>query len=905
MSSAGRLRYSELVDIPKLQALMESFSEVVGVANAVIEVDGTVIVHAGWQDACTDFHRVNPETCRRCLESDTSLVNSMTEGKALAIYRCHNGLVDTAARIIVNGEHVASVFTGQFLTEAPDLDFFRRQASQFGFDETAYLAAIGRVPILPRARVEALTRLYAQLASMLADKGLDYLGQIKTAANLADLNRALEDKVIARTQALALANEGLAAREALFKQILDTASVAIFLVDGEGRITQANQRMAEMFGCSLDSLLGNEYVALVHPSERESGRQKMLALLSSAVSSVDLERLYWRQDHTEFWGRLTGKRFYDASGQADGLVGVIVDISERKRADHDLRIAATAFESQEGMFITDATQVILRVNRAFSEITGYSAADSIGQTPQLLNSGRHDADFFAAMMESIERSGTWQGEIWNRRKNGEIHPEWLTITAVKDAAGKIVNYVATLIDITARKASEDRIRNLAFYDQLTQLPNRRLMLDQLGLALESSACSGRYGALLLIDLDNFKTLNDTLGHEVGDQLLLGVASRLQACIEGGATLARLGGDEFVVILSGLDEGGLAAAQAESVARKILAQLSQPYLLDLPLSGKLLSKCSHHCTSSIGIALFRNLAVSVDELMKRADTAMYEAKAAGRNTLRFFDPAMQAAIAARAALELDLRKAIIDRQFLLYYQAQVDSSGRVSGCEALLRWPHPERGLVSPLSFIPLAEETGLILPLGQWVLETACDQLAAWATRPETAALTLAVNVSARQFHQPDFVEQVLAALQRSGANAQRLKLELTESLLVANVEDVIAKMTVLKAAGVGFSLDDFGTGYSSLSCLKRLPLDQLKIDQGFVRDILVDPNDAAIARMVVALAESMGLTVIAEGVEIEAQRVLLATLGCHAYQGYLFSRPLQLEAFETLFGQGRGQLPA
>jgi len=560
-------------------------------------------------------------------------------------------------------------------------------------------------------------------------------------------------------------------------------------------------------------------------------------------------------------------------------------IEAQQRSDGALRIAATAFESQEGMVITDANSVILRVNRAFTETTGYTAEEAVGQTPRLLSSGRHDTAFYAEMWESIKRTGGWQGEIWDRRKNGEVYPEWLTITAVKSDDGSVTHYVGTHTDITARKVAEDEIKHLAFYDSLTQLPNRRLLLDRLQQALASSARSGSNGALLFIDLDNFKTLNDTLGHEKGDLLLQQVAQRLATCVREGDTVARFGGDEFVVMLEDLSENPEeAATQTETVGEKILATLNQPYLL---------AGYENRSTPSIGLTLFNGHRNSIEELLKQADLAMYQSKTAGRNTLRFFDPEMQAIVTDRAALEVELREAVRQQQFILYYQPQVVGDGRLTGAEALVRWRHPRRGMVSPTEFIGLAEETGLILPLGHWVLETACAQLAKWAAQPNTAHLSLAVNVSAHQFRQDDFVAQVLAVLGSTGANPQRLKLELTESLLVSNVENTIAKMTALKAQGVGFSLDDFGTGYSSLSYLKRLPLDQLKIDQSFVRDILIDPNDAAIAKMVVALAESLGLTVIAEGVEIEAQRNFLARQGCHAYQGYLFSRPLPLDEFE------------
>ena len=484
--------------------------------------------------------------------------------------------------------------------------------------------------------------------------------------------------------------------------------------------------------------------------------------------------------------------------------------------------------------------------------------------------------------------GNEVSELWHVATDGHEFPMLTSGTLLRDAAGQPAQMACTAVDISDRKQAEAQIRHLAFYDALTGLPNRRLLTDHLQHALATGARRGGSGALLFIDLDQFKTINDTLGHDVGDQLLKEVATRIQLQVRVGDTVARLGGDEFIVLIEELsDQPGIAASQAEGVARKIMAALNRPYRL---------TDNEHHSTPSMGIALFVHGQGTVDELLKQADLAMYQAKAAGRNTLRFFDPQMQALVTARAALEAGLREGILKDQFFLYYQAQVDGHGRLTGAEALLRWMSPLRGMVSPAEFIPLAEETGLILPLGHWVLETACAQLVAWAAQPEMAHLSIAVNVSARQFHHADFVDQVLAVLDKSGADPRKLKLELTESLLVSNVEDIIAKMGALKAKGVGFSLDDFGTGYSSLSYLKRLPLDQLKIDQGFVRDILIDSNDAAIAKTVVALADNLGLAVIAEGVEVEAQREFLALHGCHAYQGFLFSRPLPLAEFDALF---------
>jgi diguanylate cyclase (GGDEF)-like protein/PAS domain S-box-containing protein len=636
------------------------------------------------------------------------------------------------------------------------------------------------------------------------------------------------------------------------------------------------------------------WLALLAPESRTDMQAHLSATIHQDQPFDHEYRIIRPCDAQERWVHVRGKLKHDPAGLPKTLHGSLQDITERKRAEQQQRIAAIAFESQEAMFIANADQVIIRVNQAFTNITGYSAAEAVGQRPSLLSSGHHDPSFYAAVLEAVRHQGSWQGEVWKRHKNGNTFPAWITITQVRSEANTITNYVVALIDITVRKAAENEIKNLAFYDPLTHLPNRRLMLDRLQHALASSVRHLRHGALMLLDLDNFKTLNDTLGHAMGDQLLLAVAARLSACIREGDTVARLGGDEFVVILEDLDQAGLAALQAESVAHKILKQLSTPYPLNLAPDGEPPQIRQHHCSASIGIALFREHPVSVDELVSRADTAMYQAKAAGRNTLRFFDPEMQAVVTARATLEADLRDALQTQQLVLHYQPQLSYQGRVTGVEALVRWEHPQHGLVSPGAFIAVAEETGLILPLGLWVLETACALLAQWAQQPTLAHLSLAVNVSARQLHQAQFVPQVLAVLARHAVPAQRLKLELTESVLVKDVEDTISKMMELKTHGVGFSLDDFGTGYSSLAYLKRLPLDQLKIDQSFVRDILIDPNDAAIAQMVIALGQSLGLSVIAEGVETTAQRDHLESLGCHDYQGYLYCRPLAVEALEN-----------
>jgi diguanylate cyclase (GGDEF)-like protein/PAS domain S-box-containing protein len=684
-----------------------------------------------------------------------------------------------------------------------------------------------------------------------------------------------------------LAHRNLGESETRLRTLVQTIPDLVWLKDPQGVFLGCNPQFARLYGASENEIVGRTDYDFVSREVADSFRAHDREALTAGVSRSNEEWLSFAG--TGYRGLLETIRtpMPDQAGKPIGVLGIARDITERHRADEQLRIAATAFEAQEGIVITDADRVILKTNRAFTEITGYTAEDAAGRTPRLLQSGRHDADFYREMWQRIVSDGSWQGEIWNRRKNGEIFPEWLTITAVGDSRGEITHYVGTLIDITARKAAEKEIEYLAFYDLLTKLPNRRLLLDRLQQALAGSARSRRKAALLFIDLDNFKILNDTSGHDVGDQLLVEVARRLATCVRDGDTVARLGGYEFVVMLEDLSHNAReAAAQAKLVGEKILSLLGRPYAV----AGR-----EHHSTPSIGATLFSDNEDSVDELLKQADIAMYQAKAAGRNTLRFFDPDMQAALAARALLEAALRLGIHERQFVLHYQPQVDGSGRIIGAEALLRWQHPERGMVSPAQFIPVAEETALILPIGQWVLECACRQLNVWARDRRCGDLHLSINVSARQFRQGDFVDRVRVALNNSGAPAERLKLELTESLVLDNIDDTIDKMHALKALGVGFSMDDFGTGYSSLAYLTRLPLDQLKIDQSFVRNLPDSANDAAVVQTIITLARSLGLAVIAEGVETEAQRQFLEQHGCPTYQGYLASKPVPLSEFEQL----------
>ena len=669
-------------------------------------------------------------------------------------------------------------------------------------------------------------------------------------------------------------------------QLLDAIPTPIFYKDTAERYLGGNRAFEQVLGKPVQDFVGKT-LRQVRPDFLIRHTEEADRQLLREIGQTSFEEPVEYGDGSVHEMQLHKASFIDLSGRIGGVVGVMFDITARKRMEEDLRQAAAFFDNSiEGIMVTGLDGRVLNVNPMFTRITGYTRAQAIGQHVRIFKSGRHADSYFEAVREAVARDGNWQGEVWNKRKNGEIYPQWLSVSEVRDAQGAVVHHVASFSDMSQQKDAEERLEQLAYTDLLTRLPNRRRLLDRLGHALALGERNPQHGALLIIDIDEFKSLNDTRGHEAGDRLLQQAAHRLTSLISEGDTLARLGGDEFAVLMEGLGtDASVAVAQVQTQAERLLQALDAPYAL---------STGEHHHSASIGIAVFDQGHCDRAQLLQQAEMAMYRAKASGRNTLSFFDPEMQAALGRRIALEQALRSALQARQFELHYQPQVNDAGAVIGAEALVRWRTSDGTMVPPGEFIGLAERTGLILPLGRWVLDTACHQLVAWALDPARAHLSIAVNVSARQFHHPDFVEQVLQALSDSGALAQRLKLELTESLLIEDIESVITKMQTLKEHGVGFSLDDFGTGYSSLSYLKRLPLDQLKIDQSFVRDVLLDANDAAIARTVVALADSLGLQVIAEGVETAEQRDFLRASGCHAYQGYFFSRPVSIDAFEA-----------
>lgn len=683
----------------------------------------------------------------------------------------------------------------------------------------------------------------------------------------------------------------LAEKTQSLKTTLDSMSQGIVMMDPAGLVTAYNRCVLQLLDLPDSLLAARPHYKEVLQYQRARGDFGDNYGAIEAAGRAYVARGELSDAPVKFLRKTRGGRMLEVASRllsSGEMVRTYSDITEQHLADDKLRESEARFRgltalSSDWYWQQDENYRFVSFEGNLEHAGKPLETGAVGQVRWKIPTFNMSELQWQAHRAVLDSRQVFRDlELERRTATGAVF--WMSISGepILDASGAFRGYRGIGRDITERKRAEAEIERLAYFDPLTDLPNRQMLMERLGAAVEASARHRSHGGLLFIDLDNFKTLNDTMGHDRGDQLLQRVALRLTQSVRAMDTVARLGGDEFVVMIEELsDQVGEAASQVRGVAEKILAAINLPF----DLAGQ-----QHHTSPSIGIALFYDHRETVDELLKRADLAMYQAKAAGRNTIRFYDPQMQAVVTARAALEVDLRQGLTQGELDLYYQPVVDAAGCATGVEALVRWRHPRRGMISPADFIPLAEQTGLILPLGRWVMETACAQLVAWSASPGTQHLTMAVNVSAREFHQPDFVALVRALLDKTGANPCRLKLELTESLLLSDVEDAIAKMSELRSVGVGFALDDFGTGYSSLSYLKRLPLDQLKIDQSFVRDVLTDTNDAAIVRTILSLAQSLDLSVVAEGVETQGQRDFLERSGCKAFQGYLFGRPVPVD---------------
>jgi diguanylate cyclase (GGDEF)-like protein/PAS domain S-box-containing protein len=671
-----------------------------------------------------------------------------------------------------------------------------------------------------------------------------------------------------------------------FSALFEGAQDAIVVVDATtGLIVDANVGAELLFRRPNEEMIGMHQSAFYSPDRMDRSRKMIDQQVRNTRGELEETEILTADGQTVAV-ELSSNMIETSSGQR--LVQFILrDIHQRKQDEKARELAALVFDtSQEAILLTDAECRIISVNQVCQDMTGYTAVELIGSNPSLLSSGRHPPDFFAAMWQAINSEDKWQGEVWDRRRNGEIFPVWLRISVYRDAAGKVLNYVGTATDISERLAAQEHIRQLAFFDPLTRLPNRRMLQDRAGQALASAEREGKQLALLFIDLDHFKTINDSLGHSAGDQLLAEVTHRLSATVRRMDTVARLGGDEFVVLLSESTLDG-----AAEVARKILHAVSRTFRIEQQELG---------VTLSLGISLFPQDGRDFETLLKHADTAMYRAKESGRNAYQFFASEMNVAATERLVLENSLRQGLERGEFVLYYQPQVNvASGRIVGAEALVRWRHPKIGLVPPGKFIPVAEVSGLIVLIGEWVLREACRQNRAWQDAG-LAKISVAVNLSSVQFRGGHRLleESVRSVLAETGLAAEWLELELTEGIVMGGANETVEILQRLSAMGVKLAIDDFGTGYSSLSYLKRFPIDKLKIDQSFVRDIVTDPDDLAIAEAVISMGHSLRLGVIAEGVEHAEQLEILRRQGCDEVQGYHFSIPLPAEEFAELLRQ-------
>jgi len=769
-------------------------------------------------------------------------------------------------------------------------------------------------------RIVVTYALFAAVWILLSDKAVEFLiddpatiyraNLIKgwlfvavTALLLFGLTRSLFARLIAanlreidvqseRLRDLKVNHARVSESEERFRQLFEHAPVAMVHLDADGSVLAGNTRFTQDYGYTTEDITKlSEWWPLAYPDP--DYRAKAIDTWRAAVERAAQGDGFIEGGEYTISCKGGHQRIAQVAGiSIDGAQLLsFFDVTERRNAQKQaeetagalLKLSLAVEQSPESIVITNINAEIEYVNDAFERATGYSREEVLGRNPNVLNKGRTPDSTYRDLWETLTRGEVWKGEFLNTRKDGKEYVESATIAPIKQADGTITHYVAVKEDITARRQSEELINRLAYFDTLTALPNRTLLLDRLEQAMLSADRSKNIGMLLLLDVDHFQLLNDTQGHEVGDRLLQEIAGRLLDAVRAEDTVARFGGDEFAVIIEHLGEQTPSAvAQAELVADKIHFALNQPY--DLALPGR-----RYHATPSIGITLFSGQAATLETLLQQAEVALYKAKSDGRNTVRFFDPAMQAVVESRAELERGLRAALANNEFRLFYQPQVDQSGCVVGAEALIRWITSDGRMISPAEFIPLAEETGLIVPIGDWVVETGCAQLKIWQECMKTRHLTLAINVSAKQFHQPDFVTRIRTCIERSGIDPSRLKLELTESVILGDIDDTVARMDKIKALGVRFALDDFGTGYSSLSYLKRLPFDQLKIDQSFVRDMTADNNSSAIVHAILAMSQSLGLEVVAEGVETAVQRDSLRAGGCDIYQGYLFGRPLPI----------------
>ncbi|MGE5467947.1 MAG: EAL domain-containing protein [Ignavibacteria bacterium] len=843
-NDASEAPIAALIDVASLRLLLDDLTALIGIPTALLDLEGNILQSAGWQRACTGFHRANSRSCANCTESDLFLARHLRRGEFVD-YKCKNGLWDVVTPVFVGDQHLGNLYCGQFFYDDDKIDeaFFLAQAGRFGYDAAAYLDAIHEIPRFSRERVRQIMGMIVDLASYLSSLSLSTLRLTESRSQMEALLQALPDPV--------------------------------WVKDRDGVFVTCNRAFERMLGATAAEIVGKTDHDFLSAELADFFRQKDREAMADTQPRVNEEWLTHAGSRQQVLLETIKTSLSGPAGTPIGVLGIARDITERKRVEEHLHLMSRVFSnSGEAIVITDAENRVLAVNRQFTNLTGYGPEEVVGKDPRILSAGNTPPETYQEMWAALAKNDYWQGELWDRRKTGEAYPKRLAISVVRDADGNVLNYIGSFEDITDQKAAEDRIRFLAHHDALTGLPNRLSLNERLEQSMAFARRFQQSLAIMLIDLDNFKSINDTLGHSAGDQLLVQVAQRLLGAVRGSDIVARLGGDEFVLVLTGI-EGD---AYATEIAGKLVGRVSEPYAID----GK-----EVRTSPSVGICFYPRDAIETSDLIKNADIAMYHAKASGRSNFQFFAEEMKVEVTRRVTIENELDRAIEEGQFVLHYQPQVVAdTGQVVGMEALIRWQHPARGLVFPNDFIPVTEETRLILPLGKWVLEEACRQLAAWH-RAGFSGLHISVNLSALQFQDRHLPTLVKNALEQNALAARCLHLEITESMAMRKPEESMAMMKALTDIGVKLVMDDFGTGYSSLAYLKLFPLDIIKIDRSFVKDIEHDENDAAICEITMLLAQKLGMQVVAEGVETPGQLEFLSDIGCHWIQGYIFGRPV------------------
>ncbi|NVK19526.1 MAG: EAL domain-containing protein [Methylocystaceae bacterium] len=799
----------------------------------------------------------------------TDLINSFYE-KGFRSHHFHFSLMNAKGVLLQSApditleQELKNFSTNQETRLAPLNDFkYFQKASNFNISVAASVRSEFALSDWRR-----LTYIYVLVGLVLSCMVLFY-----SVITQRSLNRLQKENEIRRKAQIELQK---------LSQAIEQSPVSVVITNKDAQIEYVNPKFSENTGYSSDEIIGQN-PRILHADEKSiTDYQQMWGTLASGQDWHG-EFYNKRKDGSTFWERASLSPIVDSNGEITHYVAVKEDITDKKQSEEQLSLAAAVFETAaEGLMVCDADTIIETVNKSFTEITGYSEEEIIGQKPSLFKSGYHDETFFQILYERLQRYGLWEGEIWNKRKNGDIYPQWLSIKALKDENGEILHYISLINDITVRKQNEERILYQANYDALTDLPNRSLFKDRLRQAIHGAERTGTQVALMFIDLDRFKHVNDTLGHACGDLLLQEASRRLSKLVRKTDTVARLGGDEFTVIISDLSD----FRQIENLVDKMLKKLSAPYDLENNRA---------YVSASIGITIFPNDATNMDDLLKNADAAMYKAKEGGRNLSHFFTKKMNDQARERRNLEIALHQALEREEFALHYQPIIDAAtGQLASCECLLRWHQPEHGNVYPDTFIPLAEDTGLILPIGEWVLKKACFEAKIWH-RYTKAPPKVSVNMSSKQFQRTNVVDLVKNTLLETELPADQLTLEITESLLIGDDSQIMNQLNGLRDLDVGLSIDDFGTGYSSLSYLRRFPITTLKIDRAFVMDLPDDEEANALISAILSMADSLKLNVVAEGVETKDQLNRLKEGGCGFIQGYYYSPPLPIEAFRSI----------